>query len=83
MCRRNLPGPPASVALSVVAEDKLGITINAPEDDGGAHVTHYLVDVYPASPCVSAKTSGLEHFWTVNRTTATLLSTEVDGRYTY
>ena len=54
----TLPGPPASVALSVVAEDKLGITINAPEDDGGAHVTHYRVDVYPASPCVSAKTSG-------------------------
>ena len=31
---------------------------SAPEDDGGVNVTHYFVEVYPASPCVAAKTSG-------------------------
>ena len=37
----GIPGPPASVDLRVAGNDQLEVAIKAPEDDGGANVTHY------------------------------------------
>jgi len=41
VCHDVRPGPPQSVAVRVIDEDTLQVTIAPPLNDGGANITHY------------------------------------------
>uniref|UniRef100_H2YLF2 Titin n=1 Tax=Ciona savignyi TaxID=51511 RepID=H2YLF2_CIOSA len=38
------PGPPENIAVTDVTSSRAKLTWSAPRDDGGAHVTHYVVE---------------------------------------
>uniref|UniRef100_H2YFD5 Titin n=1 Tax=Ciona savignyi TaxID=51511 RepID=H2YFD5_CIOSA len=38
------PGPPENIAVADVTSSRAKVTWSAPRDDGGAHVTHYVVE---------------------------------------